>query len=403
MLALLGGMLLTKGCARRPVTASVDPLRDEVARELARTKGVGMACAIAGPGRVWWSDGFGLADVGHQRPMLADTLINVASVSKTVTATAVMQLWEQKRFDLQGDVARHLPFPLRNPHFPDVPITFEQLLTHRSSIRDNGPAYDRTYVCGDSQVALGEWLKEYFTPGGVYWGEDNWHQWPPGTANPPPEPQTYSNVGFGVLGYLVELLGRRPFPALCREGIFDPLGMRYTGWLLRDIDVTRHATPYLHVPDHMTAEEVAFYGPLAAPGRDLKSVSPGTLVPLRPYGYANYPDGSLRTSANELARFLAAYLAQGQAYGSRLLEPSTLALMFSGNHFGGHLCWGTRTLPDGRSVILHSGADAGVSSVIAFESSSRVGVVCVRNFKVAKEDNTRLITLLLDAGRRIGG
>jgi CubicO group peptidase (beta-lactamase class C family) len=74
--------------------------------------------------------------------MLADTLINVGSVAKTVTATAVMQLWEQKQFDLQDDVARYLPFPLRNPHFPDVPITFEPLPTHRSSIRDNGPAYD---------------------------------------------------------------------------------------------------------------------------------------------------------------------------------------------------------------------------------------------------------------------
>ncbi|MGH7973114.1 MAG: serine hydrolase domain-containing protein, partial [Limisphaerales bacterium] len=176
LLAFLGGMLLTKGCARRPLSGSADSLRDELERELARTKGVGMACAIALPGRVWWSGGVGLADIEHQRPMLADTLINVASVSKTVTAAAVMQLWEEKRFELQDDVARYLPFPLRNPHFPYVPITFEQLLTHLSSIRDNGPAYDGTYVCGDSPVALGKWLKEYFTPGGAYWGEDNWHR-----------------------------------------------------------------------------------------------------------------------------------------------------------------------------------------------------------------------------------
>ena len=402
MLGLLGGTLLTQGCARRLATASDHALSDHVGRELARTKGVGMACAIAGPGRVWWSEGFGLADVEHQRPMRADTLINVASVSKTVTATALMQLWEQKRFDLQDDVARHLPFPLRNPHFPDVPITFEQLLTHRSSIRD-GPAYGRSYVCGDPSVALGDWLSQYCTPQGAYWAEDNWHKWPPGTTNPPTEPRTYSNVGFGVLGYLAERLGRRPFPALCREGIFNPLGMRYSGWLLRDIDVTRHATPYLCVPDQMTTEQAAFFGPFVAPDRDLKSISPGTLVPLCLYSFPNYPDGSLRTSANELARFLAAYLAQGQAYGRRLLEPSTLDLTFSGNHFGCHLCWATGTLPDGRSVILHGGADPGVSSLVAFEPSSHVGVVCLRNFRVTQEDNTRLIALLLDAARKMAG
>jgi CubicO group peptidase (beta-lactamase class C family) len=55
-----------------------------------------MVCAIVGPGNVVWSEGFGLADIDHRRPVLADTLINVGSVTKTVTATAVMQLWEQK-------------------------------------------------------------------------------------------------------------------------------------------------------------------------------------------------------------------------------------------------------------------------------------------------------------------
>jgi CubicO group peptidase (beta-lactamase class C family) len=127
-------------------------------------------------------------------------------------------------------------------------------------------------------------------------------------------------------------------------------------------------------------------------------------VPLRLYGWANYPDGSLRTSANELGRFLAAILAQGKAYHHRLLKPETVALMFSGRHFGHlHLCWGTRKLPDGRSVTLHTGADLGVTSFIAFEASSRIGMVCVRNFRVTQEDNTRLITCMLDAGRRMAG
>lgn len=137
---------------------------------------------------------------------------------------------------------------------------------------------------------------------------------------------------------------------------------------------------------------------------DLKSTSPGTLVPLRLYGWANYPDGSLRTSANELGRFLAAILAQGRACHHRLLKRDTVSLMFSGRHFGHlHLCWGTRKLPDGGSVTIHSGAGPGVTSFIAFESATRIGVVCVRNFRVTQEDNTRLITVLVDAGRRMAG
>ena len=394
-------MVLTKGCAARRHTSSADQLQDAVAPELAITKGVGMACAIVGPGDVRWAGGFGLADIEHRRPMLVDTLINVASVSKTVTATAVMQLWEQKQFDLHDDVARYLSFPLRNPHFPDVPITFEQLLSHHSSIRDNGAAYDRTYICGDSPINLEVWLKEYFTPGGKYWDAANWHEWAPGAANPPLEPPIYSNVGYGVLAYLVELMGQKSFPTFCRERIFGPLGMHHSGWLLRDIDVSRHATPYFNVPESSAPEEVEFYQKLMPPGTDLKSVPPGKLMPLCLYSWANYPDGSLKTSANELARFLAAYLGQGRAYGNSILKPETLARMFSGHHFGGHLGWGTRKLPDGRSVILHSGADPGVTSFIAFESLSNVGVVGVRNYRVTKEDNSRLIALLLDVGQRI--
>ncbi len=400
LLALLGGTLLTKGCARPPPAATSDLLGRVLERALAGTEGPGMACAIVGPGGVNWSKGIGLADAEHQQPMRADTLINVASVSKTVTATAAMQLWEQNRFDLQDDVGKHLPFTLRNPHFPEVPITFEQLLTHRSSIRDNWPMYDRTYFRGDSPVALGQWLKAYFTPGGAYWGEANWHQWPPGTVNPPVEPRCYSNVGFGVLGYLVELLSQRPFSEFCKERIFRPLGMRDTGWFLREIDVARHATPYVRVSDHMPGRDAALFR--RAPAEDVKFLPHGTLVPLCLYGCADYPDGTLRTSATELAHFLAAYLAQSRARGRRLLRRETLEVMFSGKHFGRHLCWDTREFPGGRSIILHGGRDPGVTALVALEPASQTGVVCVRNFEVDAEDNYTLIAQLLDAGQRIG-
>src|ERR1035437_8961987 len=152
----------------------------------------------------------------------------------------------------------------------------------------------------------------YFTPGGAYWEEDNWHQWPPGTVNPPAEPRCYSNVGFGVLGYLVELLGQRPFSAFCKERIFRPLGMYHTGWFLREIDVARHATPYVRASEQMPAREAGLFR--AASGMGVRSLSHGTLIPLCLYSFANYPDGALRTSANELGQFVAAYLAQGRGH-----------------------------------------------------------------------------------------
>jgi CubicO group peptidase (beta-lactamase class C family) len=402
LLALSGGLLMSLPSGRRRPTPDPRDLRDEIERLLAETGGPGIACAIVAPGRTLWSDGFGLADRERRLPMRADTLLNVASVSKTVTATAVLQLWEEHRFRLEDDVAGHLSFPIRNPRFPDLPITFEQLLTHRSSIRD-GPGYVASYACGDPTLSLKDWLEAYFTPGGRYQDSAaNWHDWAPGTAHPPSEEAAYSNVGYGVLGHLVEALAGQPFEAFCRARIFRPLGMGATGWFLREVDVARHATPYTRVPTSLTPELRGLLSALAPTGAPADAPAPGALAARCLYSFPNYPDGSLRTSANDLARFLAAYLAQGRADGGRILEEATIDTMLSGQHFGQHLCWHRWKLPDGRTLIGHSGGDPGVSTYLGFDPSSRIGVVSLRNWELGGEQSARLTTLLLDAGRAMG-
>jgi CubicO group peptidase (beta-lactamase class C family) len=91
-----------------------------------------------------------------------------------------MQLWERKKFALDDDVNAYLSFPVRNFAYPGLPVTFRQLLTHTSSIAD-GPAYEKSYVCGDSRVPLGQWLRDYLTAGGaLYDPQRNFHSWKPG-------------------------------------------------------------------------------------------------------------------------------------------------------------------------------------------------------------------------------
>ena len=83
----------------------------------------GCAAAVVKGGRLVWSGGYGWADIGKKVPMTSRTVMNIASISKTITATAVMQLWEAGRIDLDGDVGDHFPFPVRNPKFPAEVIT----------------------------------------------------------------------------------------------------------------------------------------------------------------------------------------------------------------------------------------------------------------------------------------
>lgn len=397
-LKLCGSFLVGATVPASVSFAQTDPFSEKAARFLTESGGPGLACAVITAGQVRWARGFGLADLESRRPMEADTLINVGSIAKTVTATAVMQLWERKKLSLGDDVGKYLPFPVRNPAFPETPITIEQLLTHRSSIKD-GPAYDKSYVCGDSPLSLGDWLASYFTPGGKNWSTtENWHGWTPGTANPPAQPRAYSNVGFGVLGQVVERISRQPFSAYCQENIFRPLGMNRTGWFLRSVDVKRHATPYERLPANLKSAESEDFRALTPTGIKLDSLAPGSYVPRCLYGFPNYPDGLLRTSANELGRFMAMYLARGTAFGRQSLKPGTITEMFSKTHFGNCLGWRDYKLPDGRSIIGHGGADPGISTFAMFDPSFQVGALYLCNFEPKRDKALALLTDLIQAG-----
>ena len=216
-----------------------DGLDDFIEAERRAQRIPGLAACIVKSGRVVWSKGYGWANIKKRVPMDPDvTVQNIGSISKTVVATAVMQLWEKGKFQLDDDVNERLPFAVRSPSHPDTPITYRLLLTHRSGIADS-LAYRSSYACGDPSLPLEAWLKAYFTPGGRYYEKGaNFHPWKPG------EKHDYSNVGFGLLGYLVERVSGESFPHYTRKNIFEPLGMKRTGWLLSEIDVAAHAVPY---------------------------------------------------------------------------------------------------------------------------------------------------------------
>lgn len=397
LLQMCGGFIVGTTIIPSAARAKTDPFSGQARQFLAESGGPGVACAVVSPGKVEWSRGFGMADLESRRPMDAGTLLNVGSIAKTVTATAVMQLHERKKIDLRADVAKYLPFPLRNPNFPDTPVTIEQLLTHRSSIKD-GPAYGKSYGCGDSPMSLGDWLTSYFVPDGKNWSKtENWHSWSPGTTDPPAQPRAYSNVAFGILGHVVERMSGRPFDAYCEEHIFRPLGMRGTGWFLRNLDVKRHATPYDRLPTDMKPEEVEEFRALTPPGINFQSLPAGSFVPRCLYGFPNYPDGLLRTSADGLGRFMAMYLARGKAFGKQLLKPDTIAEMLSRTHFGNYLGWREYKLPDGRAIIGHGGSDPGISTFAGFDPSFRVGALYLCNFIPRREKSLALLGGLLDA------
>lgn len=323
------------------------PAESYISQQISENKIPGIAACVVKGNQMIWSGAFGHANLENKIPMDIDLVMNIASISKTFTATAVMQLWEQGKIGLDNDINDYLPVSIRNPYHPDKSITLFQLLTHTSSIVD-GKFYDASYSDGDPQISLEDWIKGYLLPGGSYYDElENFRVAEPGSKH------DYSNVAYGLLGYLVEQISGMPFNLYCQENILAPLDMKQSGWFLHEVDTSRHITPYEFEEDQNKA--------------------------LNLYSFPNYPDGLLRTSVSELSRFLMAIINGGSYEDVTILKKSTLKkmlkLQLNGNPEQG-LCW--HLIPF-ESMWGHSGGDPGVATYMYFSPGTKIGVIVFQN------------------------
>jgi CubicO group peptidase (beta-lactamase class C family) len=363
--------LLTKGVRRRDVLIAgavgtsallAHPLRtlagqpvglDRAVRELMSAGRLpGLSAAVVRDTEVVWAGAWGLADIAAGRRVTPDTLFMLASVSKTVVATAVPQAIEDGMFDLDSEVNDILPFLVCNPVHPDLPITVRQLLTHTSSIRDNWNLLNATYVTGDADMALGTFLRRYLAPGGADLAPNNFYAFGPGRS------YRYANVGADLAAYLVEAAAGIGFDTWCERRIFAPLGMDRAGWHLAGLPPRDIAMPYTW------------------------SGAKNEYVPHGQYGYPDYPDGALRTTAPQLARHLAMIMGNGSWRGHRLLSRDTVRELRRDQvpdlEPGQGLIW-FQLQRGGRTLFGHDGGDSGVATVCFFDPDADVGVVALAN------------------------
>ncbi len=331
----------------------------------------GIAVGVVKGDQLVWSKGYGYANLAQQTPMSAEGVMNIASISKTFTATAIMQLWEKGQLQLDVDVNTYIPFKLSHPKFPEQVITIRQLLTHTSGIKD-GPAYKEGYACGDPIVSLKDWIESCLQVGGAhYYVDDNF------LPSRPAEVRRYSNVAFGLLGYIVESITQQKFHLYVKENILEPLGMSQTGYLLSEIDTQKIVTPYLYL------------GPLQ---KGLASTSAEPLPYFNPYcwySFWNYPDGLIRTSVEDLAKYAAAYMNGGVFQGRRILKASTIDKMqraqlskeINEDQDQG-LSWFYS--PGLAPSWFHGGSDPGVSTRLYVDKENKISVIVLQN---ANADN----------------
>ena len=190
------------------IKSSLDEISNNYANE---NKPPGLTIKVIKGNKVFWSYNYGYSDLKERSVMSPDLFMNIASISKTITTTAILQLWESGELDLNDDVNKYLKFKVANPNHPEEPITIKQLLTHTSSIRES-EEYGKSYLCGKPAVSLSDWIRNYFDPNGKFYSaESNFHAWKPG------ENYKYSNIAFGLLGLIVEEVSQVPFNTYCKK------------------------------------------------------------------------------------------------------------------------------------------------------------------------------------------
>ncbi|UVW28700.1 serine hydrolase [Massilia sp. H6] len=309
--------------ARRALDTELAALVNDPAMQLASLSVVALRA-----GQPVYEQSFGRRFIGGgarpDRPATPDTLYRVASISKLMTALGLMRLVEAGRLQLDADVSGYLGFSLRNPHFPGQPITLRALLTHTSSLRDEG----------GYAWPLATTLQEVLVPGApLYGGGRMWS----GEAAPGAY-FTYCNLGWGVIGTAMERVCGERFDLLMVRLLLQPLGLAagYNPSALPPAALERLATLYRKRAtdtDTWNAE-----GPWIAQVDDYDAGAPAA-----PAGIATYvpgtnatafsPTGGLRISARDLGVVMRMLLGGGIHGGvqgaSRLFARATLEHMFA--------------------------------------------------------------------------
>lgn len=292
----------------------------------------GVVALVARHGKIVYHKAYGSADAETGRKQQTDDIFRIASQTKAITATAVMMLWEEGKFQLDDPISKYIP-EFKNPQvlqsfrYADTTyttrpankeITIRHLLTHTSGIGygviDGDERMRMLYekvgtkeVFATDEVRISDLVKQLATLP---------------LHHDPGERYTYS-LGLDVLGYFVEIISGMPFDRFLRERLFDPLGMDDTWFYLPDDKAGRLVDIQYKDNGQWKAFPHTFYDP-DYPIKGARTFFGG--------------GAGLSSTAKDYATFLQMYLNGGELNGVRILSRTTIATIMSnqsGNLFGG--------------------------------------------------------------------
>ena len=325
--------------------AAIDAFRERLRADVAADTIGGITAAVVIGDRIVWAEGFGWADRDKRIPAGVETIYRIGSISKTFTAVVLAQLVDRRVIALDDPVERYMPEVrgLANPRPGAKPITFRQLASHTAGL------IREPRLAGAASGPIAGWESKILasipttsfdtTPGARF---------------------SYSNIGYGVLGLALSRAAHASFMKLVEDGIFTPLGMTSSTFI---VDERLH--PWLSVG--------YANGPMGidAEGPAHEHLGRGYKV----------PNGGVYTTVIDLARFVGALSG-----GSTMVTSDSMrrAMLTRQTPEPGRSGYGLGLMLSGSAgaatVAGHGGAVPGYTSSFAFDPESKIGVILLRNY-----------------------
>lgn len=337
-------------------------VQERMDEQMKRLRIPGAVIAIVKDGRILLSQGYGQADLEQDLPVDAATsMFRIASTTKLFTWTAVMQLVEQGKIDLDADVNTYLRSVTIPATYPE-PVTMRHLMTHTAGFEEGGVGYQITTDPAALPGSIAETLNRHKLA----------------RIRPPGEMSAYSNYGAALAGLIVEEVSGMPYDDYIRKHLFEPL----------DMD---HSTVAEPLPAAFLPYGVVGYA--AGNGRFTRG------VPTFEGGFR--PAGSGTVSAVDMAHFMLAHLENGK-YGDRqILKPETAALMHAtafqfDKRLPGVALGFSEKMINGVSLIAHGGSDPLFNTELYLAPAERLGIFLSYNGGPGSEAAAELVQDLFD-------
>jgi CubicO group peptidase (beta-lactamase class C family) len=336
---VLFATVITAASARQhknPVDA-YDGVREFIRQQLSERRLPSVAVAVAREGKIIWEEAFGFADVENRIPATPHTMYSLASISKPITATGLMILKERGRIALDRPINEYLgeakiAVRVGNP----VDATVRRVANHTSGL----PLHYQFFYEDESYRAPSrdETIRRYGN-----------------CVTVPGERYQYSNLGYGILDYIIARVSGRSYAEFMRTEVFQPLGLTHTS---------------VNIGPGLEKHQAIRYG------------LDGTPIPFYDF---DHPGGSaVYASAHDLVRFGMFHLKAHLPDQKAILKDKTItemqkATVGTGDKSGYGIGWGTNESPSGRLVISHSGGMGGVSTLLRLYPSEKIAIVVLSN------------------------